>query len=182
MYVKGLLKLVARASLFIVGLLIVYVAKSVYLLYAVVALSSIAILVLRGRSVLVSFLMGFLFLFILGFIINGIYGCGNNYINLLAVYGLVAATVTTITLDEVLLFIGYGKGATLLYTILVIRLSTVLLDKFWRSKEYYTAMKVGRSAYMCSLYDLLGGLPRHVLGISEYMYVHFNREFSSRDR
>ena len=182
MYARGLMKLVTRISFFIIGLLIINVTNSVYPLYAIIISSSATILVLRGKNVLVSFLMGLFFLLLLGVIVNGVYGYESGFLSIFAIYSLVVAVSTTITLDEVFLFIDNGKRTIPLYVILVMRFSTVLLERFWRNKEFYTAIKKSRTTYWYSLHDLLGGLPRHVLEMSEYIHVHFNGEVSTRDQ
>ncbi len=183
MYVKGLVKLVTRIGLFTIGLIVINIIGGLYPLLVVIIGACVAILVLRGKGVLISFLIGLSLLLLLGIIIHGVYGYDDGFFSILAIYCLVIACSTTITLDEVLLFINNGKRTILLYVILVMRFSSVLLERFWRNKELYSAMvKKDKTMYWYSLHDLLGGLPRHVLEMSEYIHVHLRGGVHARDQ
>ncbi|WP_245521891.1 hypothetical protein [Staphylothermus hellenicus] len=124
-----------------------------------------------------SYLFGLIIIAVIIFFSSIIYNVQlYNLLGYLYIYSLIIPVAITITLAEILLFIRIDKLRFILYLLVVLRIYSLLLERFWRTIEFYQVYYNGKFLiYRYSLRSLLGSLPYIIRSIAEYLYVNIKR-------
>ncbi|ADI31890.1 hypothetical protein Shell_0774 [Staphylothermus hellenicus DSM 12710] len=147
------------------------------LLPIVVFFGSYIIYRVRGFQSMFSYLFGLIIIAVIIFFSSIIYNVQlYNLLGYLYIYSLIIPVAITITLAEILLFIRIDKLRFILYLLVVLRIYSLLLERFWRTIEFYQVYYNGKFLiYRYSLRSLLGSLPYIIRSIAEYLYVNIKR-------
>lgn len=147
------------------------------LLLVSIIIGSYALYKIRGLHSMISYMAGLSFIALIILITSNIYGVQfHSLINYLYIYSFIIPITTTISLSEIIVFTRIEKLRFILYLLIVLRMYSLLLERFWRTLEYYRAYYRGKLLiYRYTLRSLLGSLPYVIRSIAEYLYVNIKR-------
>lgn len=178
MLLKGYIYLLLRLAV-IISFLYLYFTNMLFpeLLPIVIFFGSYIIYKIRGFQSMFSYLFGLMIISIIILVTSNIYGVQlYNLFSYLYIYSFVIPVAITITLAEILVFIKIDKLRFILYLLVVLRIYSLLLERFWRTIEFYRVYYNGKFLiYRYALRSLLGSLPYIIRSIAEYLYINVKR-------
>lgn len=172
---RGLFYLTTRIVLLILlsTLLSGIIVGSIPLLITTILIASIAIYIVNGYPITISYLYGLIFILFIQILVARIYLLTQYQLSYIYYYTIFVCFATTITTQEILELMKTNLFKPILYLLIVMRLQSIFINDFHRSMEIHRAIFRNRwKTQLYALTSLFNNLPFMVFKLSEYLYTH----------